>query len=84
MKNLSNYWKAGIALVGTAGTAVATLAADENVRTAVGESGVTWLAVAGVALTTALTWLKRNEPTVTEAEEILRRAKERASSSPSA
>ncbi|AHN84050.1 hypothetical protein GJ25_gp039 [Mycobacterium phage Hawkeye] len=81
MGNLSNYWKAGIALVGTAGTAVATLAADENVRNAAGESGVTWLAVAGVALTTALTWLKRNEPTVSEAEEIMRRAKARATDS---
>lgn len=77
--NLSNYWKAGIALVGTASTAVATLAADENVREVVANTpAVGWLATAGVALTTVLTWLKRNEPTVEEAEAILERARKRA------
>lgn len=75
---LSKYWKAVIALAAIAGTAVGTTAADPNVNAVLPEGWGAAVASAGTAIGTFLVWLKRNEPTVKEAEEILERARERA------
>lgn len=76
--SVAPYYKAVIALVGTLVTAVATVAASPEIAGVLPSSGAGVVAVVGTALTTALTWLKRNEPTVEQAEKLLSDARSRA------
>lgn len=78
MSGISKVYKAVIAGVTIAGTAVGSVAASPEI---VGVLPTGWgaaVAVAGTTLGTWLVWLKRNEPTVAEAEKILADARARA------
>lgn len=61
---LSRYWKAIIAFVAIAGTAVGSAAVDPDITGVLptGASGA--VTAAGLAIGTALVWLKRNAQTV--------------------
>lgn len=74
---LSKYYKAVIAAVTIIGTTLGTVAADPDVAAVLPSGWGAAVAAAGTVVGTWLVWLKRNEPTITEAEEILRRARER-------
>lgn len=59
-----------------------TALADKDVQAALPDGPEKWLLVIGVpAILAAGAWLTRNQPTVDEAAEILKRAQDRASSS---
>jgi len=73
---LSRYWKAGLALLAIVATGLGSVAADPSINDAVPGASA-WVTAAGAIIGTALVWGKRNETTVQEAEEILRRAKAR-------
>ena len=75
---ISKYWKAIIAFVGVLGTAVAATAADPTIAGVLPTGAGGWITAAGAALTTALVWLKANEPTVEQAEKLLEDARDRA------
>ena len=73
-RNFKNYYKAIIAFGVPFLGLLTTLAADPGITAAL--PGVSkWLVLIGIpAATGILTWLKRNEPTVDEAVEILNKA----------
>jgi hypothetical protein len=75
---LSKYYKAVIAGVAIVGTTIGTVAADPDVAAVLPSGWGAAVAAAGTVVGTWLVWLKRNEPTVAEAEEILRKARKRA------
>jgi hypothetical protein len=75
---LSKYYKAVIAGVAIVGTTIGTVAADPDVAAVLPTGWGAVIASGGAVVGTWLVWLKRNEPTVTEAEEALRKARERA------
>lgn len=57
--------------------------ADPDIAAALPEGAGKWLTVVGIPAVVAVgTWLKRNEPTLQEAEEILARAQDRAGVAP--
>ena len=75
---ISKYYKAlAVFLTGFAGFLVATIASPEFAA-ALPQGFAQWLTMIGVpAVLAAVAWLKRNEHTVTEAEELVVRARER-------
>lgn len=73
----SKYYKAAIAFVGIVGTTLGSVAADPDVAGVLPSGWGAAVAAAGVTVTTWLVWLKKNEPTVAEAEQVLREARER-------
>jgi len=75
---MAKYWKSAIALLSILGTTLAALSANTDFTSVLPNGWAAGLLAAGTVIGTALVWLKRNEPTVTEAEEILQRAKARA------
>lgn len=77
---IGKYYKAVIAFVAIAGTTLGSVAADPDIVGALPTGWGAVIAGAGTVVGTWLVWLKRNEPTVSEAEEILRKARERAAS----
>jgi hypothetical protein len=77
-KIVSGY-KAVTAFVVSFGIFLTAVLADPQVAAALPSGVAGWLTVVGVpAVIGAGAWLKRNEPTVEEAEEALARARERA------
>ena len=78
MIRVSSYYKAIVALVGVIGTTIATIAADPSINGVLPTGGAAWVAAAGAAVSTALVWLTRNQPSVEEAESLLERARNRA------
>lgn len=76
---ISKYYKSVTAFVVSFGAFLTATLADPAISAALPEGAVKWFVVVGVPAVVGLgTWLVRNEPTVTEAEEILQRARERA------
>lgn len=75
---LSKYYKAVIAGVAIVGTTLGTVAADQDVAAVLPSGWGAAITAGGAVVGTWLVWLKRNEPTVAEAEEILRKARERS------
>lgn len=75
---LTKYYKAVIAGVAIVGTTIGTVVADPDVAAVLPTGWGAAVAAAGTVVGTWLVWLKRNEPTVAEAEEALRKARERA------
>jgi hypothetical protein len=74
----SKYYKAIIAAVTIVGTTLGTVAADSDITNVLPSGWGAAVAAGGTLVGTWLVWLKRNEPTVAEAEEILRKARERS------
>ncbi|MGE2714180.1 hypothetical protein ACQI4L_08995 [Mycolicibacterium litorale] len=75
---LSRYYKSIIAGATIVGTTLGTVAADPDIAGVLPTGWGAAIAAGGTVVGTWLVWLKRNEPTVTEAEEILQRAQDRA------
>lgn len=76
---MQRYYKAVIAVLGALAAALVAVQADPAVVAVLPADVQGWLAVTLLpALTGLITWLKRNEPTVAEAEEALARARARA------
>lgn len=83
IEKVQKNYKAITAFVLTFAPFLTATLADPQIAAALPEGAGKWLTVVGVpALVAAGTWLKRNEPTLTEAEEILRRAQDRAGVTP--
>lgn len=74
---LAKYWKAAIALVAIAGTAVGAVQADAAITQVTPSGWAYGISAVGSAIGTALVWMKRNEPTIEEAEQVLERARAR-------
>jgi hypothetical protein len=74
----SKYYKAIIAAVAIVGTTLGTVAADPDVTAVLPGGWGAAITAGGAVVGTWLVWLKRNEPTVAEAEKILADAKARA------
>lgn len=76
--NIKSMYKSVTAFVVSFGAFLTATLANPDISAALPEGAVKWLIVVGVpAVVGAGTWLVRNEPTVSEAEEILRRAQQR-------
>lgn len=74
----SRYYKAVIAAVSIIGASVSQFAADPSISGVLPANVTQWLTMAGSTVVgTWLVWLVRNEPTVSEATELLERAKSR-------
>lgn len=79
MDKVKSSYKAVTAFVISLGAFLTTVLANPEISAALPEGVGKWLVVVGVpAVVGAGTWLKRNEPTLAEAEEALARARERA------
>lgn len=75
---LKKQWKAAIAFLVPLIGFVTFVATDPKVADAIGGTVPAWLLTVGIpALTYVLTFLKRNERSIGEAEAILARAQER-------
>jgi hypothetical protein len=76
MKSVAPYYKSVIAFVSLIGTVLVSLGANPDIAGVLPSSVTGWLAsAAAVVGGTWLTWLKSNEPTVTQAEKLLRDAR---------
>lgn len=79
MEKISSYYKAITAFVVSFGLFLTGTLADPDVANALPDGWLKWLTVVGLpAIIGFGTLLKRNEPSVEEAETILRRAVARA------
>lgn len=79
-RTFTSYWKAVAAFLTTLGAFIVGALADPDIAAVLTGSGVEgWLVTVGVpAIVGAATAIKRNEPTVEEAEAMLVRARNRA------
>lgn len=76
---LTKYAKSVTAFVVSFGAFLTADLANPEIAAALPDGVVKWLTLVGVpAVVGAGTWLVRNQPTVTEAEEALQRARARA------
>lgn len=75
---ISKYYKGVLAFVGILGTSLGAIAADPDISSALPTGWGAVVVAAGSVVGTLLVVLKRNEPTVEEAEAALARAKSRA------
>lgn len=74
---ISRYWKAVIAFASILSTALAAISVDSSIHGALPTAAQAWIVTAGTLLGTGIVWLKRNEPTVEEAEKLLDDARKR-------
>lgn len=79
MDKIKSSYKALTAFVISFGALLAADLADPDIAAALPQGAAKWLTLVGVPAVIYLgTWLKRNEPTIEEAENALARARARA------